>query len=738
MTLRGLDQARFPLTALAVKLRIGVAMFVGVVAFVPSLVMCVVSRADVTWIVLLQATIPAALWLLAWRSGSARSVRLPLSLALFMATVVLIPVPDGFAWPRLAGIALSLAVTAAVVASPRWTFVWSSYAVILLAVDYLRDSPHAGHISSSPLDATSTFLGLVLLPPAIAMVTAQWSRSCELTDANSESLRLRAKRARLAETAEAARSAVDRQIHETVLNTLTTIARARTSGEGMRTQCAEDLRALDALGTAAPRQVRDLLAQALERNPVAAPTVTEVTGGITFRDDTMANVALAALSEALRNVSRHARASLTQIQVRATRDHVTFTIADDGVGMDDTTRQRFGMRRALTETVESSGGSVDVTSTPGRGTIVTISLPLGRELSAQPIVNISSLDILMHPPVVRAGMTVAIALGLVLLVPTAQVFAQPALVAASYLVFASLVILIAVRWESRGIESLAWMSLFAFIASQAIAWWGVQGCVSAGGLHGVLFTTTGAMVLPLLAVRRRLPTAIMLVIVVSCTVAIPWVLPTGCLAEALVPAIETSLWVVALVGVTTTLSWAFDRSRAALAARWDEIEDADAHLVAMRAADQRWRSVDAQTRHLLVSVAEGTCSADDPQVRLSATRLEARLRSLLETSMIHSSDLRTCLEEVVHRVTGAGVPVNVLVVSGGTAGAVDPALPSLLLDIGTRSPQSGLQITVADRELLISAQRGALEASGLRDISETNDPDFAVAVVQWDREPSSV
>lgn len=716
----------------------GVAIFTGVVAFAPSLLYFVVSRADVTWPLVLAWAIPFGLWILAWRGGPRRAVLLPLPMALFMAAIVIFPVPSDFAWPRFAGIALALAVTAAAMSGLTWTLVWSVYAVALLTVDYLRAAPHAGHLSSSTLDVASTVLGILVIPAAMAVVSRQWNLACEEADAASEASRQREAQALAAERVEAARESVDRRIHETVLNTLATIARARTSSEAARLQCAEDLEALDSLEATAPRNVRDLLARVLERHPVPAPTMTVVAGDVAFHDDDVANVAYVAVGEVLRNVSRHARASRTMIRVRVPRDRVTFTISDDGVGMDATALRRFGMRRALTESVESSGGTVEVYSEPGKGTTVTIAMPLAKRRTLRPPAPTSSIDVLLRPASVRTAMASVLVIGLVLLVPAAQTFAHPLLLGASYLAFACIVAAITMRWQGRRVAILAWVSLGAMIATQAIARWGVEGCSSAGGLHQVLFTTAAAMLLPPLALRRRPSTFAMVVLVVTSTVVTPWVLPQACRPEALVPAIETSLWVVALVGIISVLSRAFDRSSLALAVRWQEIADADARRYAMQAADQRWRSVDARTRDLLASVADGISSPDEPGVRSAAMRLEARIRSLLETSKIRSPELRASLEEVVEESTGAGVPVTVIVVSDESFGDVDPRLHATLLDVGGRSTRSGLHLTVLDGELLVAADRSALEAAGLGDLGETDDPDTAVAVARWQLLPTPV
>lgn len=708
------------------------AIFTGLVAFAPSLLNLIIKRADITWPLALAWVIAVGLWLLAWTAHARRSALLPLPIALFLTLIAALPVPNDYTWPRLAGIALALAVTSAAVSGVLPTIAWSVYAVALVALDYARDEPHAGHLSTSGLDVASTMLGIVVIPTAIAVVSRQWNLACEEADASSEASRVRRAQARAAERAEAARAAVDRRIHETVLNTLATIARSRTSSEAARAQCAQDLSALDSLEESAPRDVRGLLTRLLERHPVPSPTVTVVAGDVSFRDSDMADTAYAAVGEVLRNVTRHARATRTVIKVRIPRGHVTFIISDDGIGMDDSARQRFGMRRALIESVEASGGSVRVESRPGAGTTVTITLPVARRRSQKPPMATPSVDVLLGPPSVRVAMISALAIGIVLLIPTAATFSQPLLVAAAYLVFATLVSLIAVQWRGRRSGLLAWVVLVTMLGVQAAAVSGVQGCESAGGLHQVLFTTAAAMLLPPLVLRRASGTIALVLLVVVPTILASWALPAGCRVEALIPAVETSLWVVVLVSIIAALSKAFDRSSIELISRWEDIAETEARLLALQAADQRWHSVDALTRDLLADVADGEVSPEDPAVRSAAMRLEARIRSLFETAKVRSPELRACLEEVVEAVTAAGVPVTVMFVSEELLGTPRPDLNETLIEIGRRSARSGLHITLLDGELLVAADRSALVDGKLAPLEDTEDPLTAVAVIPWE------
>ena len=84
------------------------------------------------------------------------------------------------------------------------------------------------------------------------------------------------------------------------------------------------------------------------------------------------------VQEALSNVVRHAGASRVEVTIEANGDSVTTTVADDGVGFDPEARSIRARRLGLTsmrERAQTLGGTVVVTSRPGRGTTVSVTIP---------------------------------------------------------------------------------------------------------------------------------------------------------------------------------------------------------------------------------------------------------------------------------------------------------------------------------------------------------------------------
>jgi signal transduction histidine kinase len=85
-------------------------------------------------------------------------------------------------------------------------------------------------------------------------------------------------------------------------------------------------------------------------------------------------VLLRGAQEALSNVRRHAAASAVVLRLSAVGGHVSVHVEDDGVGFDPATAGGHGLA-GLRSRVAEAGGQVDVVSTPGAGTRVTVRVP---------------------------------------------------------------------------------------------------------------------------------------------------------------------------------------------------------------------------------------------------------------------------------------------------------------------------------------------------------------------------
>ena len=188
----------------------------------------------------------------------------------------------------------------------------------------------------------------------------------------------------------------DRLVHDTILNTLTAIARSGGSTAAV-SQCRQDIALLQsALGDAAatpvagragagPAAAVETVVGAIRARGLAVHL--EVTGGspepVPVPEPVVAAVAHAT-REALANVAAHAGTGQAWVTVSVTPPggagaaaRVEVTVRDEGRGFDPSRVDpaRLGVRRSITERVEDWGGAAWVRSAPGEGTTVSLCWP---------------------------------------------------------------------------------------------------------------------------------------------------------------------------------------------------------------------------------------------------------------------------------------------------------------------------------------------------------------------------
>ncbi len=203
--------------------------------------------------------------------------------------------------------------------------------------------------------------------------------------------RIRAEQARRADEREQ-----HRQLHDTVLSTLTMVAAGAFAevSPALTAQAARDLQVLQGLagvpaglgglcgqgaaeGWGGATELTDLgpkLAQAaggagdlavrLELVPVTLPSV-------------VADQLVACVGEALRNVERHAGTDAAEVTVTGGAGWAVVEVTDGGRGFDPaaTPPSRRGIRESITGRMLAAGGRAAIASRPGAGTTVTLSWP---------------------------------------------------------------------------------------------------------------------------------------------------------------------------------------------------------------------------------------------------------------------------------------------------------------------------------------------------------------------------
>jgi len=85
---------------------------------------------------------------------------------------------------------------------------------------------------------------------------------------------------------------------------------------------------------------------------------------------------LVVVKESLANVARHAHARSVTLHVSVVGAQLRLKVSDDGVGLDPAKAGGSGLQN-LRERMNQSGCCFTASSSPARGTIITVAVPLG-------------------------------------------------------------------------------------------------------------------------------------------------------------------------------------------------------------------------------------------------------------------------------------------------------------------------------------------------------------------------
>ncbi len=181
-----------------------------------------------------------------------------------------------------------------------------------------------------------------------------------------------------------------RQLHDTVLSTLTMVAAGAFAerSAALTSQADRDLRVLQGLagapalpggrgGWGGSEPLTDLRPR-LER---AAASTDDLAVGLRLVPVTLpspvADQLVACVGEALRNVEQHAGTGQAEVTVTGGTGWAVVKIADRGRGFDPaaTPPSRRGIRESITGRMLAAGGRAAIASRPGAGTTVTVSWP---------------------------------------------------------------------------------------------------------------------------------------------------------------------------------------------------------------------------------------------------------------------------------------------------------------------------------------------------------------------------
>jgi signal transduction histidine kinase len=237
----------------------------------------------------------------------------------------------------------------------------------------------AGH----PTDAWLLVAETIVVAGLVAVIRGGAQQADEVVAASLETERqVRAEEARRADEREQ-----HRQLHDTILSTLTMVAAGAFAerSPALIGQATRDLHVLQELAGApsvpsasdGPAPLTDL-GPKLER---AAASTGDLAVGLKLVPATLPSPVVdqlvACVGEALRNVARHAGTGEAEVTVSGGTGWAVVKVTDRGRGFDPsaTAPSRRGIRESIVGRMLAAGGRAAIASRPGAGTTVTVSWP---------------------------------------------------------------------------------------------------------------------------------------------------------------------------------------------------------------------------------------------------------------------------------------------------------------------------------------------------------------------------
>jgi len=285
----------------------------------------------------------------------------------------------------------------------------------LVVIEREADADPFGEADDRALAEVVRRLAIVLRNRALD--AALQSTLADLRRTNAD---LQASRTRLVTTADAERRRIERDLHDGAQQHLVALAVGlRLIRDGM-TDTDPNLELLDELdrgirdtiqtlrdlahGIYPPllrdAGLRDALRAAAKRSPLRVEVHADGIGRMP--EQTEAAVYFCCL-EALQNASKHAPGSSVRITLTDVADELSVVVADDGPGFDPARVAGGGGLQNMADRLGAIGGTVELRSAPGEGTVLTGRIPVPHSARPRPDARPGTLSAPQGPGSVSTG-----------------------------------------------------------------------------------------------------------------------------------------------------------------------------------------------------------------------------------------------------------------------------------------------------------------------------------------------
>lgn len=279
----------------------------------------------------------------------------------------------------------NLVMAAAVSAFTTW--IAAVYVVVVPAIFFIvRQTPSGGGGAADHALLESIYA--FLLGAAILILVALLRKAAASVDAAQSAAVLRYGAAVRQHATEVERVEVDAIVHDGVLTTLLSAAKADTTAARRlaATMARASMNRLTSLTAESPTGDRPLLLVEVRQrltatlatlDPTAAMTPADQIPAVLLPADVVETLADAA-SQALVNSCQHAGPGASRlVDIRVMNGAAQITIIDDGAGFDTSIpSERLGVRVSILERARNVGAEASIRSAPGSGTRVTLRFPV--------------------------------------------------------------------------------------------------------------------------------------------------------------------------------------------------------------------------------------------------------------------------------------------------------------------------------------------------------------------------
>jgi hypothetical protein len=643
--------------------------------------------------------------------------------SLILASPLIIAPLGGPGWVIIGVVSFAIIVGAIFNFSTRLALI---VLICVAALDaYVRycAPPAAAFIDTSPLHGLMGPLLLILSGSGLILAQGVWVQFIQDGDRLIANLRTAEERERGERRIFAAQTAIERRIHETVLNTLAGISMGipASSASVARQICQRDLDGIGAGSTYA----HDTRASAIIASGLASDGASRVTCAVTIHADPILPAHIAdtvrdAVVEALRNVDRHSGQTTASIDVDCL-DSMTIRIHDSGSGFARDAAESFGIREGMRSGLTFVGGTVSVETSATHGTTVTLTLPI----SALSTISTHSNEVPLRVGLIDGSLTSRIGMlgTIIFLLVASWVIAEPLPTPQVVLLFIVTYVLINIAlcfgWNTRARIPLTiagiclGLGVFVHVATSA------PDCSDVSSVSLLMYGVSGGGTLLLLNASRHRAIQLGTVAAFSLVgLALALAIPSSCRVEPLVAAFIVCCYMVSVAYVIVWIDRNFVVQQQRTAAIWERILDERVERDLQVATRMSWDLLTTSTRDLLQGVAGGTLAVDDPWVRATAATEATMIRNRLGLISSPRTGHETPFTMLLTRLTDVAARL-------GTTIDGDEVEPLTRLDAYPAELVDFIEGLIAQ---CAGSEQSSLEPVGIRALVDTNVDELIISL----------